>query len=117
MSEQNEKCNRCDGCGKIANSEDGEPWTVWTSLPLHSSAAVLAGIVRPITCPDCNGTGKTVSDEPIGRHWPSGDEMQLPVSRAVYNEMLDALKQVRYSLPSREQREFIAALIDRAGRT
>jgi hypothetical protein len=53
-----EKCTRCDGCGQIANSEDGEPWTAWASLPLHSSLAVVAGIVKPIPCPDCKGTGK-----------------------------------------------------------
>lgn len=51
------KCERCDGCGKIANSDDGEPWTVWTSLPLHSATAVLMGLVRPIQCPGCNGKG------------------------------------------------------------
>jgi hypothetical protein len=53
-----EKCLRCDGCGKIADSEDGEPWISWTNLPLHSSMAVLMGIVKPITCPSCGGTGK-----------------------------------------------------------
>jgi hypothetical protein len=52
------KCQRCDGCGKIANTEDGEPWTAWTSLPFSSAAAVVAGIVKPITCPDCGGSGQ-----------------------------------------------------------
>lgn len=55
------KCERCDGCGRIADSEDGEPWTAWTSLPLHSSAAVLAGLVKPIPCPKCGGSGQLVS--------------------------------------------------------
>lgn len=50
-------CDRCDGCGRIANSESGEPWTAWAELPLKSSTAVLIGLVRPIPCPDCNGTG------------------------------------------------------------
>jgi hypothetical protein len=48
-----EKCPRCDGCGLIASSEDGEPWTMWLDLPLGSSAAVLMGLVRPLPCPAC----------------------------------------------------------------
>ncbi len=52
------KCQRCEGCGKIANSEDGEPWTAWESLPSGSDAAVKMGIVKPIECPGCQGTGQ-----------------------------------------------------------
>jgi len=52
------KCTRCDGCGKIANSDHGEPWTQWLGLPLSSSLAVVAGIVSPVICPTCKGTGK-----------------------------------------------------------
>lgn len=50
------KCERCDGCGQIADSDDGEPWTDWTSLPPPSDLAVRMGIVKPIPCPDCSGT-------------------------------------------------------------
>lgn len=53
-----EKCRRCDGCGKIANSENGEPWTQWASLPPGSDLAVRMGIVAPIPCPDCCGDDK-----------------------------------------------------------
>lgn len=53
-----EICEKCNGCGKVANTPDQEPWSVWTSLPLHSAAAVLVGIVRPTTCPECHGTGE-----------------------------------------------------------
>ena len=52
------KCEKCDGCGKIADSDEQEPWTAWTGLPLHSAVAVLAGIVKPITCPACSGSGE-----------------------------------------------------------
>lgn len=52
------KCTRCDGCGQIANSDDGEPWSVWLNMPIGSSMAVLVGLVKPITCPACAGTGK-----------------------------------------------------------
>jgi hypothetical protein len=47
-------CGRCDGCGQIADSKDGEPWTAWTSLPPGSDIAVRMGLVKPIPCPSCN---------------------------------------------------------------
>ena len=59
MNKQDSKCRRCDGCGKIANSDDGEPWTAWAELPPGSDLAVRAGIVKPIPCPSCKGTGLT----------------------------------------------------------
>lgn len=46
-------CARCDGCGLIANTEEGEPWTSWTSLPVESQVAVRLGLVAPIPCPVC----------------------------------------------------------------
>jgi DnaJ-class molecular chaperone len=55
---QRETCRRCRGCGQIANSDDGEPWTFWAELPAPSNLAVQLGIVRPIPCPDCKGTGQ-----------------------------------------------------------
>ena len=58
-------CPRCDGCGKLADTEQKEPWTQWTSMPLHSSMAVLSGIVKPIPCPDCGGSGKLRPSNPI----------------------------------------------------
>jgi hypothetical protein len=52
-----ERCTRCDGCGQIADTEDGEPWTQWANLPVQSATAVLMGIVKPVPCPVCGGTG------------------------------------------------------------
>lgn len=49
-------CPRCEGCRQIANSDDGEPWTAWTSLPMESQLAVRLGFVQPIPCPDCSTT-------------------------------------------------------------
>ena len=60
-----EPCKRCAGCGKIADTERGEPWTAWTSLPLTSQAAVIAGIVKPMPCPACAGTGKSAIGSPV----------------------------------------------------
>lgn len=53
-------CRNCQGCGRIANSEDGEPWVQWESLPEESQSAIKLGIVKPIECPDCNATGARV---------------------------------------------------------
>lgn len=52
-----EKCGRCDGCGRIADSDSGEPWTAWAELPPGSDIAVRLGIVKPIPCPSCGGSG------------------------------------------------------------
>ena len=54
----NKPCDTCDGCGKVADSQAQEPWTHWMALPVESLSAVMAGLVNPITCPTCNGTGK-----------------------------------------------------------
>jgi len=51
------KCARCNGCGSIADSEQGEPWTYWAELPRGSNAAVVLGVVKPIPCPVCDGSG------------------------------------------------------------
>jgi len=60
-----EKCPSCDGCGQVADTEDREPWTDWLKLPLGSGAAVVAGIVKPVTCTACLGTGNSPESEPI----------------------------------------------------
>lgn len=49
-------CQKCGGCGKVADTEDEEPWTAWTELPLQSSIAVLMGLVKPKPCPVCSQT-------------------------------------------------------------
>jgi ribosomal protein S27E len=59
------ECMRCEGCGQIANDDDGTPWTVWLQLPLESSVAVLSGLVKPIKCPDCQGTGVIVGKDQL----------------------------------------------------
>lgn len=51
-------CDRCDGCGFIANTDEGEPWTTWLELPASSAIAVDYGIVRALRCPACKGTGE-----------------------------------------------------------
>lgn len=60
-------CDRCDGCGRLADTKDREPWTAWTSMPLSSSIAVVAGVVKPMTCPECCGTGRLNAYEHAAR--------------------------------------------------
>lgn len=51
------RCDRCLGCGRIADSDRGEAWTHWERLPRGSDAAVKMGLVNPIPCPSCAGKG------------------------------------------------------------
>lgn len=55
-------CRRCEGFGLIADTEEGEPWSAWASLPHGSDLAVAAGLVQPIPCPDC--TADDAEEEP-----------------------------------------------------
>lgn len=57
-------CLRCWGEGRIANSDEGEPWSTWEALPPGSDLAVRMGFVRPIDCPECGGTGIKPPAEP-----------------------------------------------------
>jgi hypothetical protein len=57
MPEQTD-CGKCAGCGKIANDDDETPWKYWEGIEPPSNIAVTLGIVRPVTCPECGGSGK-----------------------------------------------------------
>ncbi len=67
MTDEPKECGRCDGCGQIADSKKGEPWTSWESMPYASKVAIRMGLVRPITCPDCAGTGVVQTDKERGK--------------------------------------------------
>ena len=54
-------CRRCDGCGRVADTEAAEPWTAWSSLPPGADLAVRLGLVKPKSCPACSGTGVATS--------------------------------------------------------
>jgi len=66
MPEQ--KCVRCDGCGKIwGHGKDEIPGSEAMKIPLQSALGVI--MFPPRICPDCGGSGKenmsekdTVSD-------------------------------------------------------
>lgn len=50
-----EPCDRCAGCGEIADDEDGTPWKYWVELPDGANLAARMGIVKAIPCPECKG--------------------------------------------------------------
>jgi len=56
-------CPACDGCGKVANTQDQEPRSRWLALPLTGAAAVTMGLIKPVTCRRCGGSGHLVKDE------------------------------------------------------
>lgn len=58
-------CPRCEGCGKLANSDDQEPWTFWENLPVKSAAAVIMGLVKPVPCYACQGSGNATATLPV----------------------------------------------------
>jgi DnaJ-class molecular chaperone len=65
VTDEKPQCTWCNGEGQVANSEQREPWSTWASLPIGSDLAVQLGLVKPIPCEVCDGTGdrKEKSDE------------------------------------------------------
>ena len=58
------ECPKCDGCGKVATDDDQSPWTRWERLPAGSDFAVRFGVVKPVECPECGGSG-TIEPAPV----------------------------------------------------
>ena len=50
------KCRLCEGWKRV-NSEEELSWKYWAQLPPGSDLAVQLGLVRPVECPRCKGTG------------------------------------------------------------
>ena len=65
-------CPRCRGCGRIADSADGEPWSMWAELPPPENLAVVLGVVKPIPCPACGGSGE--GEAPVSVPEPEREE-------------------------------------------
>lgn len=51
-------CEKCLGWKRIANDDDQTPWKYWAELPPPSNLSVVLGLVYPIECPACHGTGR-----------------------------------------------------------
>ena len=50
-------CQKCYGWKRVANTDEMESWKYWAELPVQSAVAVAMGLVKPIECPHCKGTG------------------------------------------------------------
>ena len=51
-------CDRCDGCGQIANDSDGGAWATHYENSPHAAISIARGWVAPIPCPVCEGSGE-----------------------------------------------------------
>jgi hypothetical protein len=49
-------CKQCLGWKRVDNGQ-GVSWKEWMDLPAPSRSAVDAGIIKPVVCPRCHGTG------------------------------------------------------------
>lgn len=52
------ECPGCLGGLQVANDPQHTPWLVVLELPLKACPDVISGAIRPITCPQCNGSGE-----------------------------------------------------------
>lgn len=59
-------CPQCLGWKRIANDDDQSSWKYWAELLLPANIGVQLGIVYPIMCPKCLGTGRDIR-ETLGR--------------------------------------------------
>lgn len=60
--EGDDACEQCLGWKMVADAGQ-ESWKYWAELPAQSRLAVAMGIVKPVLCPRCNGTGKEEEEE------------------------------------------------------
>jgi hypothetical protein len=55
------RCDRCNGCGRIAGTGPHErPWNAFSEIPSHLVLAKALGMQRPEQCPNCAGRGRIV---------------------------------------------------------
>jgi hypothetical protein len=51
-------CPVCLGWKRVDDGDDPCSWKYWAELPEQSAIAVRMGLVRPVVCPRCGGTGQ-----------------------------------------------------------
>lgn len=72
-------CGRCEGCGRIANMEPMLPWTHYMKTGMDRAGPATFGVLRPVPCPECQGTGRKRS--PIGEPEDRSSTTVLPKRR------------------------------------
>jgi len=76
-------CTLCEGWKRVDNGDDPVSWKDWEGLPYANALAIRLGIVKPIRCPRCNGTGKEPNDNErklttkYAFYYPENDEQFL----------------------------------------
>ncbi len=55
-------CKQCLGWKRVDDGEK-QSWKYWEELPVSIRLAVTLGLVRPVECPNCHGTGQEPRDE------------------------------------------------------
>lgn len=56
--EGEDACQQCLGWKRVDNGRDRGSWKYWAELPAQSQVAIAMGLVGPIECPRCGGSGK-----------------------------------------------------------
>ena len=51
-------CQQCLGWKRIDDGSEGTSWKHWAELSAPANLAVQLGVVKPIECPRCAGTGR-----------------------------------------------------------
>jgi cell pole-organizing protein PopZ len=88
-------CILCLGWKRVADSDDGESWKYWAELPAPSNIAVSLGLVSPVECPRCKGSGA----EPIVSS-ESGIRAQL---NGAQSALRDALAEIARLTEERDE--------------
>jgi hypothetical protein len=50
-------CELCLGWKRVDDGEEPVSWKAWAEIPPPHNIAVQLGLVRPVECPRCEGTG------------------------------------------------------------
>ncbi len=55
--EGEDACTQCLGWKRVDDGDDAGSWKYWEELPYNSAVAIRLGLVKPIECPRCHGSG------------------------------------------------------------
>ena len=49
-------CEQCLGWKRVDDGE-GASWKYWAELPAQSAIGIQLGLIKPVECPRCHGSG------------------------------------------------------------